>query len=43
MVAAMNTHEANTSEAINYLELPARDLDKTRQFFEQVFNWQFTD
>lgn len=30
-------------ELINYLELPARDLDATKQFFGQVFNWHFTD
>lgn len=28
---------------INYIEFPATDLAATKQFFEQVFNWQFTD
>jgi predicted enzyme related to lactoylglutathione lyase len=28
---------------INYLEYPAKDIDKTKQFFKSVFNWQFTD
>jgi predicted enzyme related to lactoylglutathione lyase len=28
---------------INYVEFPATNLDATKQFFEQVFNWQFTD
>jgi len=30
-------------EKINYLEFPATDMEKTKQFFGQVFNWQFTD
>jgi predicted enzyme related to lactoylglutathione lyase len=28
---------------INYIEFPAKDLALTKQFFEQVFHWQFTD
>ncbi|WP_223786676.1 VOC family protein [Marinicella meishanensis] len=28
---------------INYLELPASDLDLTKAFYAKVFNWQFTD
>lgn len=32
-----------SQEKINYLELPARDLVATKQFFSQVFGWQFTD
>jgi len=30
-------------EKINYLEIPAKDMDKTKQFFHQVFGWQFTN
>lgn len=30
-------------ETINYLELPAVDLPATKAFFEEVFNWSFTD
>ncbi|MBL4798461.1 MAG: VOC family protein [Oleispira sp.] len=30
-------------EKINYLEFPAKDIIATKQFFKQVFNWQFTD
>lgn len=30
-------------EKINYLELPAKDIVASKQFFSQVFNWQFTD
>ncbi len=30
-------------EKINYVELPARDLEKAKAFFSQVFGWQFTD
>ena len=31
------------NEKINYLEYPAKDLQSVKSFFEQVFNWQFTD
>ena len=30
-------------ETINYLEYPAKDIEKTKQFFAVVFNWHFTD
>lgn len=30
-------------ESINYLEIPARDLNSTKTFFKDVFNWDFTD
>ncbi|MDH5630275.1 MAG: VOC family protein [Gammaproteobacteria bacterium] len=30
-------------EKISYVEFPSRDLEKTKQFFQQVFNWKFTD
>lgn len=30
-------------ETINYLELPAIDIPATKAFFEEVFNWSFTD
>lgn len=33
----------NRSEKINYLEYPAKDLAATKKFFEQVFQWEFTD
>ena len=33
----------NDHEKINYLELPAKDLEATKAFFTQVFNWKFTD
>jgi predicted enzyme related to lactoylglutathione lyase len=33
----------NTHEKINYIELPASDLTKTKVFFSSVFGWQFTD
>lgn len=33
----------NNDAKINYLELPATDLVKIKQFYQQVFNWQFTD
>ena len=28
---------------INYLELPARDLDAVQSFYEGAFGWSFTD
>lgn len=28
---------------INYLEMPARDLAKTKAFFSAVFGWEFVD
>ncbi|QID16573.1 VOC family protein [Nitrogeniibacter mangrovi] len=33
----------NTHEKINYLELPACDLEATKAFFSTVFGWSFTD
>jgi len=33
----------NNHETINYLELPAKDIYATKAFFEDVFNWTFTD
>ena len=30
-------------QKINYLELPARDLDAVRRFYEGAFGWTFTD
>jgi predicted enzyme related to lactoylglutathione lyase len=33
----------NQHEKINYVEFPSKDLEKTKQFFNAVFNWNFTD
>ena len=33
----------NIHEKINYVEFPAKDLDKAKSFFSAVFNWSFTD
>lgn len=30
-------------QKINYLELPARDLDAIQGFYERAFGWSFTD
>ena len=30
-------------EKINYVEFPAKDLEKAKAFFSAVFNWSFTD
>lgn len=28
---------------INYIEIPVKDVSATKEFFGQVFDWQFTD
>ena len=33
----------NQHEKINYVELPSRDLESTKTFFIECFNWNFTD
>lgn len=30
-------------EKINYVELPAHDLEKVKAFFAKAFSWKFTD
>lgn len=30
-------------QKIDYLELPARDLDAVQAFYQQAFQWEFTD
>ena len=30
-------------EKINYVEFPSKDLDLTKTFFSQVFDWHFID
>lgn len=30
-------------EKIDYVELPARDMEKAKAFFSEVFNWEFED
>jgi len=30
-------------EKINYIELPAKDIDKAKSFFTEVFSWVFED
>ncbi|MDH3386951.1 MAG: VOC family protein [Gammaproteobacteria bacterium] len=32
-----------THEKLDYVELPAANLDRTRAFFEQAFGWTFED
>ncbi|WP_076415378.1 VOC family protein [Shewanella sp. UCD-KL12] len=29
--------------SINYIEMPVKDITTTKQFFSQVFNWEFVD
>lgn len=33
----------NIHEKINYLEFPAKDIEKTKTFFSTVFGWSFVD
>lgn len=33
----------NIHEKINYVELPAKDIDKAKAFFTEVFGWNFVD
>ena len=33
----------NEHEKLNYVEFPSRDLDATKTFFSDVFEWVFTD
>jgi len=33
----------NEHEKINYVELPAKDIEATKAFFTAVFGWSFTD
>jgi len=33
----------NEHEKINYVELPAVNIQKTKAFFTQVFGWEFED
>ena len=30
-------------EKLNYVEFPAKDLEQTKSFFENAFNWSFVD
>jgi len=33
----------NDHEKINYVEIPSKDLNLSKQFFTDVFAWSFTD
>lgn len=33
----------NQHEKINYVEFPAKDLEQTKLFFSNVFEWRFVD
>lgn len=33
----------NRHETINYIELPAKDIEETKTFFSAVFEWTFVD
>ena len=33
----------NNHEKINYLELPAKEMEPTKAFFAEVFDWSFVD
>ena len=36
-------NKMNEHEKINYVELPAKDLQATKAFFTKVFDWSFAD
>jgi|GEM_PF-4239079 len=33
----------NEHNKLNYVELPCRNISKTKAFFEQTFAWSFVD
>lgn len=33
----------DTHHQINYIEMPSRDLEKSKAFFQDAFGWSFTD
>ncbi|MEM7400911.1 MAG: VOC family protein [Pseudomonadota bacterium] len=33
----------NSHEKINYVELPAKDINAVKAFFTEAFSWSFTD
>ena len=33
----------NSHEIINYIEFPAKDIEKAKSFFIAVFDWEFVD
>ncbi|WOT06481.1 VOC family protein [Shewanella youngdeokensis] len=33
----------NSHHTINYLEMPVNDIQSTKRFFTNVFNWDFVD
>jgi uncharacterized protein len=33
----------NKHEKINYVEIPAKDIEATKEFFTKVFTWSFID
>ncbi len=33
----------NKPNKINYIEIPARDIEKAKAFFREVFGWSFVD
>ena len=35
--------ETKPENQIDYLELPASDIEKTKSFYRSVFGWKFTD
>jgi hypothetical protein len=35
--------ESGTDRRIDYIEFPATDIQKTKQFYGQAFGWKFED
>ena len=38
-----NLESSNKHHKINYIEIPALNLEATKDFFSKVFEWRFTD
>lgn len=36
-------NDMNQHEKINYVEFPAKDIETTKAFFKNAFNWDFID
>jgi uncharacterized protein len=37
------TDPANNDRRIDYIEIPIKDMAKTKAFYSHVFGWEFTD
>jgi predicted enzyme related to lactoylglutathione lyase len=42
-ITAKTLTNMSSQATINYLEIPASDLERNKRFFREAFDWQFTD